>query len=168
MTRKQKIAAATKWNQDNPGKRRAILQRYAERHKDAERIRSRARHHADPKKALERLKRWQRKARLTNPRFVAKTRARLRLWHALRAGLGKKSGSTIELVGCSWEELRRHIESQFVDGMSWGKIEVDHIIPCARFDLTDPEQQRRCFHFSNLQPLWRADNRAKGAKLQAA
>ncbi len=45
-----------------------------------------------------------------------------------------------------------------------GRIHVDHIRPCASFDLTRASQQRACFHFTNLQPLWAADNRRKGAK----
>jgi len=40
-------------------------------------------------------------------------------------------------------------------------LHIDHIIPCAVFDMSDPAQQRECFNFSNLQPLWRADNLRK-------
>ena len=49
------------------------------------------------------------------------------------------------------------------DGLK--KWHIDHIIPVARFDLTDAEQQRRCFHYSNLQPLWAADNLAKSDRV---
>lgn len=42
---------------------------------------------------------------------------------------------------------------------------IDHIKPCASFDLSDPDQQKACFHYSNLQPLWAFDNLSKGAKL---
>ena len=48
--------------------------------------------------------------------------------------------------------------------MTWdnyGKWHVDHIIPVSRFDLTDPEQQKICFHFTNLQPLWGGENIGK-------
>lgn len=79
-----------------------------------------------------------------------------------------KIGSTMELVGCSVQELREYLESQFLPGMSWenhGEWHVDHKRPCASFDdLSDPEQQRECFHFSNLQPLWALDNLRKGKK----
>jgi hypothetical protein len=103
---------------------------------------------------------------------------RYKLTKALRSRLYKtvegnsKSASTLELVGCTLEYLKNHLESQFTDGMSWdnyGKYgwHIDHIIPCASFDLTDPAQQRECFHFSNLQPLWAKDNWSKGAKLEA-
>ena len=49
---------------------------------------------------------------------------------------------------------------------NWGKFgrHIDHIRPCASFDLTDPVEQRKCFHFSNLQPLWAYDNHVKGDK----
>jgi hypothetical protein len=86
---------------------------------------------------------------------------------------GKKAASTMELVGCTVAQLRQHLQAQFTDGMNWenyGKHgwHVDHIRPCASFDLADPEQQRQCFHYSNLQPLWAADNIRKGARWQNA
>ena len=61
-------------------------------------------------------------------------------------------------------ELKAYLELQFTDGMTWenrGNWHIDHIRPCASFDLTDPEQQKQCFHYTNLQPLWAADNLAK-------
>jgi hypothetical protein len=48
--------------------------------------------------------------------------------------------------------------------MTWenfGKWEIDHKVACWRFDLNDPTQQWVCFHYTNLQPLWFADNRQK-------
>jgi hypothetical protein len=159
------------WALDNPEKRKAILQRSRERHRVEERERGRKRRQENPKKELERLKKWQRRARKERPAFVLKTRLRNRLRHAFKSGLGKKNGSTLELVGCSFEELRAHIERQFTRGMSWeriSEIEIDHRIPCAAFDLADPSQQRSCFHFSNLRPLWKSRNRAKGARLDSA
>ena len=45
--------------------------------------------------------------------------------------------------------------------MDWTNIEIDHIRPCYAFDLTDPKQQKKCFHYSNLQPLFKDDNRRK-------
>ena len=79
------------------------------------------------------------------------------------------SKSKLELLGCSGEELKEWIENQFTEGMSWEKlgingIHIDHIRPCASFDLTKEEDVKKCFHFSNLQPLWAKDNLIKGAK----
>ena len=78
-----------------------------------------------------------------------------------------KSKHTIELLGCSVEELKIHLEKQFVKDMNWqnyGQWHIDHIKPCSSFDLTDPEQQKLCFHYSNLQPLWAKDNIKKSNK----
>jgi hypothetical protein len=75
-----------------------------------------------------------------------------------------KSLTTIRLVGCSIKKLRRHLESKFVRGMSWdnyGKWHVDHIRPCASFDLSKFEEQAKCFNWKNLQPLWAKDNLSK-------
>lgn len=101
-------------------------------------------------------------------------RIRDRLTVRVRAAIartgGEKAFSTMALVGCSIAELRAHIESLFLPGMSWDRldeIEIDHIRPCASFDLSDAEQQRLCFHYTNLQPLWSPDNRSKGAKWAA-
>jgi hypothetical protein len=99
---------------------------------------------------------------------------RARLFAIVKRGMGKKLGSTLELLGCTLEEFQAHIEAQWVDGMNWDNLghvgdvwHIDHIKPCASFDLTDPAQQKACFHWSNLQPLWAADNQRKGAKLVA-
>jgi len=79
---------------------------------------------------------------------------------------GAKSASTLDLLGCDVEYVRQHLETQFSEGMGWNNYglhgwHVDHIIPCASFDLTDPEQQKECFHYTNLQPLWAEDNLKK-------
>lgn len=78
-----------------------------------------------------------------------------------------KTETTMKLVGCNLEQLKKHLEEQFVEGMTWdnyGEWHIDHIVPCASFDLTDLEQQRICFHYTNLQPLWKLDNLRKGSK----
>jgi hypothetical protein len=72
------------------------------------------------------------------------------------------------LIGCSKSGLVARIEAQFIPGMSWenygrGGWEIDHIKPCASFDLTDPAQQAACFHFTNLRPRWASDNRTRRA-----
>ena len=82
-----------------------------------------------------------------------------------------KTDTTMKLVGCTRADLLAHLQCQFTEGMTWdnyGEWHIDHIRPCESFDLTDAEQQRECFHFSNLQPLWAEDNYRKGAKLPAA
>jgi hypothetical protein len=92
---------------------------------------------------------------------------RIRLANAVTNGRGKKSANTMELVGCTLPELMAYLGARFKPGMTWenhGKWHIDHIRPCASFDLADPEQQRECFHYANLQPLWGSENLSKGAK----
>ena len=70
------------------------------------------------------------------------------------------------------KELKKYIESKFSPGMNWdnyGKKDgwnIDHIIPCAYYDLNNFEQQKQCFHYTNLQPLWAEDNIRKKNKIK--
>ena len=98
-------------------------------------------------------------------RIAENLRSRIRI--ALKQANGTKSARTLELLGCDIEFLRQHLSNQFTEGMTWdnyGEWHVDHIKPCSAFDLTDPEQQLQCFHYTNLQPLWAIDNLSKSDK----
>ena len=80
-----------------------------------------------------------------------------------------KSASTIELIGCTIEELRQHIESKFKPWMNWenqglGGWDIEHIKACFHFNMADPEQQRACFNWSNLQPMEHIANIKKGTR----
>ena len=70
----------------------------------------------------------------------------------------KKTDTTILLLGCSIDELLIYLESKFSPTMCWDNYgslwHIDHIIPCSTFDLTNEEEQRICFHYTNLQPLF--------------
>jgi hypothetical protein len=80
-----------------------------------------------------------------------------------------KSDHTINLLGCSIEEFKQHIESQFEKGMTWGNYgtvwHLDHYVPCSYFDLSYPAQQKICFHFLNINPLKKIDNLKKNNTL---
>jgi hypothetical protein len=68
-------------------------------------------------------------------------------------------------IGCTAQQLRNHLQSQFTKGMNWnnyGKWHVDHILPCASFDLTDERQMKICWNWQNLRPLWADANKSKG------
>ena len=109
---------------------------------------------------------WCKASRKKNP-ITPVQAVRNALRSRLHDCITKKSAGTAEFVGCSWEHLVAHIERQFKPGMSWknrNAWHIDHIRPCASFDLSDPAQQLACFHYTNLQPLWVEENLAKGAK----
>lgn len=101
-----------------------------------------------------------------DPSYKLSIILRRRLLHALKGNT--KSASTLELLGTTVEHLRQHLEAQFLPGMTWqnhgqgkDKWVVDHMMPVGSFDLTQEDQQRQCFHWTNLQPLWDPDNNAK-------
>jgi hypothetical protein len=100
-----------------------------------------------------------------NPHFLIAKNLRTRLYIALKGA--SKSAPTMKLIGCSLYQLKSHLESQFQNGMTWenyGRWHVDHIKPCADFDLEKSSEQYECFNFKNLQPLWARDNILKGKK----
>lgn len=91
---------------------------------------------------------------------------RKRIWKVLKGN--NKSSQTIKLIGCSFNFLKRHLELQFKNGMTWsnyGKWHIDHIKPCASFDLSKIEEQTKCFNWKNLQPLWARENIIKKDKI---
>ena len=90
--------------------------------------------------------------------------ARLRI--AIKSKNGSKSQRTMELIGCSIEFFKSYFEKLFKPGMTWENHGLygwhfDHIIPCYEFDLTNPKEQKKCFHYTNLQPLWAKENLKK-------
>ncbi len=93
---------------------------------------------------------------------------RSRIAQALKRGY-TKSASTLELVGCSINQFREHIENQFEQGMSWknwSKWEIDHRVPLSSFNLADPEQQKLAFNYHNCRPMWKEANRQKSDKIE--
>ena len=109
---------------------------------------------------------WDAEQKKNNPNYRLKGALRRRVYSALK---GKnKSASTMKLIGCSVDELWNHLESKFESWMTkenYGLWHVDHIVPCASFNLTCPEQQRICFNYKNLQPLEAIENIKKGNKI---
>jgi hypothetical protein len=115
------------------------------------------------KKRLQRYK--------TDPLFNLVVKMRRRLWMAMKTAKANKKDSTIKIIGCSYNELKAHIEARFTDGMSWdlvtaGQIHFDHVKPLAAFNITDPDQLRAAFHYSNLAPEWAGKNYSKNSTYQ--
>lgn len=149
------------WQRKNPEKKREAGKRYFI--KNREKINKYNRYYKREKQSM-------------NARIIMNYRGRI--YKALKKNIGKqnktlkkyggKQNKTLSLLGCSIEFLKKHLEKQFKEGMNWnnyGKWHLDHIIPCASFDFNDEEQQKKCFNFINLQPLWARENRLKSNKL---
>jgi hypothetical protein len=147
------MATDKEWRMRNPEKVAAIRARNLEQRKASGWVKH---------------KEWTAKKRASDVQYRLANNLRSRLYKALTRESAIKSASTGSLIGCSGVELMAHLEAQFLPGMSWenhGEWEIDHIKPCASFDLTDPAQQRECFNYTNLQPLWRRENRQKKDRL---
>jgi hypothetical protein len=103
-----------------------------------------------------------------DPLFKLTKNLRSRLYHALIKQKANKNNKTLELTCCTISFLKVYLEAKFTEGMSWenyGKWHIDHILPCCSFDLKNAEEQKVCFHYTNLQPLWAKDNLSKGGKV---
>lgn len=138
-------------------------QRYRDRHNNNQK-----RWRAENKERVRAIyRRHMTKKRRTDVLFALKCVVRERILCAVSRQGSRKSSRTIDLIGCTVAELARHLESKFLPGMTWENRgangwHIDHIIPIAKFDLSDPQQQAAAFHYTNLQPLWAEDNRRKG------
>jgi hypothetical protein len=107
----------------------------------------------------------------TDPSFQLNRRMRCLMWVGLRKN--KAGRRWQDLIGYSIDDLRRHIEKQFKDGMTWerflaGNIHIDHKIPRAAFNYSRPEDPdfKKCWSLNNLQPMWASENMSKGARLE--
>jgi hypothetical protein len=102
--------------------------------------------------------------------WTLKLTLRNRLKNAIKNNF--KKGKTIELLGCSIQEVKMYLEQQFTSEMNWSNYgkdkywEIDHIKPCDLFDLSDENEQKICFHYTNLQPLSITQNRTKSNKYE--
>lgn len=106
---------------------------------------------------------WHKNERKTNPIYNMKYRIRVRTRAFLATKGLKKDFKTQEMLGCDWITLYKHLESQFKDGMSWENRnlwEIDHIIELQTANTL--EEIYKLGHYTNLQPLWQADNVRKG------
>ena len=125
------------------------------------------------------LKRWfsenreyirkkNRERRRTDSTFRMVSNIRRRILSALKGR--NKSSNTMKLLGADIEQVWKHLESTFKPGMTrenHGLWHIDHIIPCASFELSKPEAHAKCFHCTNLQALWAHENLSKGDRFVA-
>lgn len=150
----------------NPGSSRTYYEQTDYYAKNADRIRERSRKWS--KGNPERIREQRRAVRATpEGRLIHNIRNRLnKIMNRINIA---KDSTTLDLLGCDVETAKTHIENQFTEGMTWenyGDWDIDHIRPCASFDLTDPEDQKEAFHYKNLQPLWSTPAKASKYGIQ--
>ena len=98
-----------------------------------------------------------------DPIFALTKRLRQGIYRSIR---GVKLRSSLDILGCTEEKFKIHIENQFTDDMSWDRlneIHIDHIIPISSAETL--EDVYRLNHYTNLQPLWAKDNLSKYNKI---
>lgn len=111
---------------------------------------------------------YSKKKREIDPAYKIRCSLKNRVYFALK-GVAK-SKKTLELLGCSLPFFEKYLENMFTKKMNWSNYgmfgwHIDHKLPCSSFDLTKKEEQEKCFHYSNMQPLWHTDNIIKSNKL---
>jgi len=174
------------WRQRNPERTRQLNREWDRRNAERRRRRARERYQSmTPERAAALRESWKRyrernrekirsrnKARIaTDPGYKFAQLLRSRVGKALKEQHAAKAFKTIDLVGCSMHDLLAHFERHFQPGMSWQNYgrhgwHVDHIVPCAAFDLSRPDQQKICFHYTNLRPAWESDNVRRQSRIE--
>ncbi|MCK9369650.1 hypothetical protein M0R04_07060 [Candidatus Dojkabacteria bacterium] len=119
--------------------------------------------HKNTEEHRERRRDYEKNRRYTDPLFKLTCSIRNNIRGAIKRGKFKKSSNTTKILGCSFEEFKIHIETQFLEGMTWENVgvwEYDHYYPVSRAD--DEAHLIELNHYTNFQPLWGEDNRTKG------
>ena len=168
----QKRESGAKWQKDNPDKVKASRQKWRAENKDKKRESDAEWRARNPEKAKAKARRASAKSRST-----AAGKIKDSVSVAVRGALAKsakRGAKTFDLLGYSVADLSAHLESLFQPGMSWenygrGGWSIDHKIPQAAFNFSDPGHPdfKRCWALSNLQPMWEAENWAKGDSISA-
>ena len=153
------------WIINNRDKDREIQINYRNRNRDKVRLSCQQWNKNNKKYYIE----YERHRRRYDMEYKILSNLRNRLTTQLKRNKIKKSYRTIKLLDCTIPFFKEYIEKQFKIGMSWENYgtlwHLDHIIPCAHFILSDIEQQKLCFHYTNYQPLWREENLSKGSNI---
>lgn len=136
---------------------------YREKNKEAHLERAKSYYRENKKKVHERTKKRYKEDII----YRLSHRLRSRLRNVLRTKGFRKNYKALEIIGCSLEQLKLHIEAQFKPGMTWENYghntwHIDHIDPIGL--AKNPEEVKKLSHYTNLQPLWAEENLKKSKK----
>lgn len=164
---KEKLAEKKRqYYKDNKG---AILEhnkQYREQNKEALSKQSKQYYETNKEAIIEKSVRYKNTKLQNDVGFRILNNCRRRICHAINGE--SKSAKTKELIGCTVDILLKHLENQFTNGMTWnnyGEWHIDHKKPCSLFNFENEAEQRECFNYKNLQPLWALDNLKKADKV---
>jgi hypothetical protein len=160
-----------KYCKDHSEQRKKATKRYREKYREKLKI-IQKNYYSNPvnkEKKKKSVKEWQAKTIIERRRKVQEKRdnnmnfrlsltLRTRINAAIKTARTNKNNSSGKLIGYTIPELKTYLESKFLPTMTWENYgrywHIDHIIPCCKFDLTKEEEQLKCFHYTNLQPLF--------------
>lgn len=153
------------YQENNKEARKEYLKKYTRENKELISKRNKDYQNKNRKK----LSAYEKAKRNSDPIYKLKRNLRTRLRSVLK---GKyKSGSAVQDLGCTGDELKIYLETLFEPGMSWdnygnkqGQWSIDHIIPLSKVDLTNQEELFKVCHYTNLKPMWHQDNLKKSNK----
>lgn len=160
--------SSKKWEKANPDKVLERSRRFYKNNKQKLRKSNLERYHKNKEKINKYHTAYTNKKYNEDINYKLQHNLRTRLNSALKNN--SKKGKTISYLGCSIEELKKHLESQFIEGMSWENWSrdgwhIDHIMPLSSFDLSKEEEIKKACHYTNLQPLWARQNLQKNNKI---
>ena len=128
---------------------------------------SKIRYEAKKNEIIKKCVAYNKKKYNTDPYFKVVFSIRTRVSKLLKQKNADKYNKFYNYLGCSKEEFILYFQAKFKEGMTWenqGEWHIDHIKPCALFNLLNEDEKKKCFHYTNLQPLWASENLSKGCK----
>ena len=163
--REKQIEDVKKRRAANPEKAREDQRKYQKANRKKLQEKANKWKEANPEKVAEQKRRRHAKKK-ADPVYLMAGRVRARMQQALTRNGFCKESTTAKMLGCSWKRFCQHIESQFADGMSWdnrSEWHLDHILPLAC--STTIEGLEKLSHYTNIRPLWAAENLRKSHNL---
>ena len=169
--------AQKKYRQSEKGKE--FLKKFQKKYYQSAKFKLAVKKYKQSEKGKNTINSWRRNKLKTDPFYRIRNSLGARIGQYLRQRNSKKISSLTKLIGCSKNQLIKHLESKFYENketnevMTWdnygrGGWEVDHKMPIDSFkdqDITSLETQKKIMHYTNLQPMWGNENRAKSNKI---
>ncbi len=157
VTSKRKRVHSKEYHENNKEKINEYHKKYYKENKKEHRERTKKYEYLNRDKNNKYHREYSNKKFKTDLNFKLKCILRSRLWKALNGN--PKASTTLKLLGCLIGEFKSYVEEQFLPEMNWENIgivwELDHKRACSKFDLTNLEQQKQCFHYMNFEPIFK-------------
>jgi hypothetical protein len=128
---------------------------------------SKIRYEAKKEEIIKKCVAYNKKKYNTDPYFKVVLCMRTRISKLLKQKNADKYNKFYNYLGCNKQDFILYFQAKFKQGMTWenhGEWHIDHIKPCSLFNLLNEDEQKKCFHYTNLQPLWASENLSKGCK----